>query len=307
MQKKFLSSTKLKIIISFFAIYVVWGSTYLFNKIAVTELPPLFLAAIRFFVAGVLMAVFATYKKASFKLTKREFLNCCIAGSLFLIYGNSVYIWALQFIDSGIAALIAATQPLFVLFLMRIFFKKQIKLKSIIGIVLGIIGMYLLVSQQSFASNSKTVIGVIAMLSCVLSWGSGSVFVSKAKLPKNFLVSTAVQMLFAGVVLTLLSLLFNETWISPERWSSRVQFSMVFLIVFGGVVAFTAFNYLLKIVSPEKVATSAYVNPVIALIVGWYVLDEKLSAQSIIASFILLTGVYFITSRKRKITDEKSE
>lgn len=253
------------------------------------------------------MAIFATYRKANFKISKRELLNCCIAGFLFLIYGNSVYIWALQFIDSGIAALIAATQPLFVLLLMRIFFKKQIKLKSIIGIVLGVLGMYLLVSQHSFISSDKTIIGVLAMLSCVLSWGSGSVFVSKARLPKNFLVSTAVQMLFAGFVLTILSILFNETWSSPKIWSSRVQFSMIFLIVFGGVIAFTAFNYLLKMVSPEKVATSAYVNPVIALVVGWYVLDEKLSLQSIIASFILLTGVYFITSRKRKITDEKSE
>lgn len=299
-----MSNTRLKIILAFFAIYIVWGSTYLFNKIAVTELPPLFLAAIRFFVAGVLMVLFATYKKASFKLTKKEFLNLCIAGFLFLIYGNSIYIWALQFIDSGIAALIAATQPLFVLLFMRIFFKKQIKRTSIIGIVLGVLGMYLLVNQQSFVSNSKTVIGVVAMLSCVLSWSSGSVFVAKARLPKNYLVSAAVQMLFAGVVLTLLSLLFNETWSSPEVWSSRVLFSMLFLIVFGGFVAFTAFNYLLRIVSPDKVATSAYVNPVIALIVGWYVLDEKLSIQSITASFVLLTGVYFITSKK---IDEKSK
>lgn len=250
------------------------------------------------------MALFATYKKANFKLTKKEFLNLCIAGFLFLIYGNSIYIWALQFIDSGIAALIAATQPLFVLLFMRIFFKKPIKRTSIIGIVLGVLGMYLLVNQQSFVSNSKTVIGVVAMLSCVLSWSSGSVFVAKARLPKNYLVSAAVQMLFAGVVLTLLSLLFRETWSSPEVWSSRVLFSMLFLIVFGGFVAFTAFNYLLRIVSPDKVATSAYVNPVIALIVGWYVLDEKLSIQSITASFVLLTGVYFITSKK---IDEKSK
>lgn len=299
-----MSNTRFKIILAFFAIYIVWGSTYLFNKIAVTELPPLFLAAIRFFVAGVLMALFATYKKANFKLTKKEFLNLCIAGFLFLIYGNSIYIWALQFIDSGIAALIAATQPLFVLLFMRIFLKKPIKRTSIIGIVLGVLGMYLLVNQQSFVSNSKTVIGVVAMLSCVLSWSFGSVFVAKARLPKNYLVSAAVQMLFAGVVLTLLSLLFRETWSSPEVWSSRVLFSMLFLIVFGGFVAFTAFNYLLRIVSPDKVATSAYVNPVIALIVGWYVLDEKLSIQSITASFVLLTGVYFITSKK---IDEKSK
>jgi drug/metabolite transporter (DMT)-like permease len=302
-----LNNTRLKIILSFFAIYVVWGSTYLFNKIAVTELPPFFLASIRFTIAGLLMVSFATYKKASFKITKRELLNCCIAGFLFLIYGNSVYIWALQFVDSGIAALIAATQPLFVLLLMRIFFKKQIKTKSIIGILLGVFGMYLLVSQQNFTSNSKSIWGMLAMLTCVLSWASGSVFVSKARLPSNFMVSTGIQMLFSGFILALLSLLFKESWSSPLVWTQEVQFSMVFLIVFGGVVAFTAFNYLLKKVSTEKVATSAYVNPVIALVVGWYYLNEKLSLQSIIASLILLIGVYFITSRKRTTENEKSE
>ena len=302
-----MNNTRLKIILSFFAIYVVWGSTYLFNKIAVTELPPFFLASIRFTIAGLLMVSFATYKKASFKITKRELLNCCIAGFLFLIYGNSVYIWALQFVDSGIAALIAATQPLFVLLLMRIFFKKQIKTKSIIGILLGVFGMYLLVSQQNFTSNSKSIWGMLAMLTCVLSWASGSVFVSKARLPSNFMVSTGIQMLFSGFILALLSLLFKESWSSPLVWTQEVQFSMVFLIVFGGVVAFTAFNYLLKKVSTEKVATSAYVNPVIALAVGWYYLNEKLSLQSIIASLILLIGVYFITSRKRTTENEKSE
>lgn len=302
-----MNNTRLKIILSFFAIYVVWGSTYLFNKIAVTELPPFFLASFRFTIAGILMVFLAIYKKASFKITKREFLNCCIAGFLFLIYGNSVYIWALQFVDSGIAALIAATQPLFVLLLMRIFFKKQIKIKSIIGIFLGVCGMYLLVRQQSFSSNNQSIWGMLAMLTCVLSWASGSVFVSKAKLPNNFMVSTGIQMLFSGFILLVLSLFFKENWSSPLEWTEEVQFSMVFLVFFGGVVAFTAFNYLLKMVSTEKVATSAYVNPVIALVIGWYYLDEKLSLQSIIASFILLIGVYFITSRKRKIINEKSE
>ena len=294
-----MNNNRIKIILSFFAIYVVWGSTYLFNKIAVTELPPLFLGSFRFLIAGILMISIAIYKKASFRISKREILNCCIAGFLFLIYGNGIYIWALQFIDSGIGALIAATQPLFVLLLMRIFFKKEIKLKSIIGIGFGVLGMYLLVSQQSFATSSKSVWGMLAMLTCVLSWASGSVFVSKARLPNNFTVSTGIQMIFAGLVLAICSLLFQEEWSSPLVWTGQVQFSMAVLVVFGGVVAFTAFNYLLKMVSTEKVATSAYVNPVIALIIGWYFLDEKLSLQSIIASFTLLTGVYFITSRKR--------
>jgi drug/metabolite transporter (DMT)-like permease len=106
-------------------------------------------------------------------------------------------------------------------------------------------------------------------------------------------------MIVAGVLLLIISLGLQETWSLPTKWSLQAQLSVVGLILFGGILAFTAFNFLLKNVSPEKVATSAYVNPVVAMILGWYVLDEQLSNQSIIASVVLLTGVYFITSRKR--------
>ena len=138
------------------------------------------------------------------------------------------------------------------------------------------------------------------LLFCVIGWSYGSVFVSKASLPKSFFVSTGYQMIIGSIIQALISYTLGETWTSPLSWSSKVQVSMVLLIVFGGIIAFTAFNYLLKVVSTEKVSTSAYVNPVIALFMGWYFLDENLTTQSIIASIILLTGVYFINSRKRK-------
>ena len=172
--------------------------------------------------------------------------------------------------------------------------------KSIIGVLLGLLGMYLLVSQKNIATSEGSALGVFMIFTCVLSWSYGSVFVSKADLPKNFFVSTGYQMLTAGTLLFFGSLLFKETWVSPLDWSEDVKLSMAFLIFFGGIVAFTSFNYLLKNVSTEKVATSAYINPIIAMLLGWYVLDERLSLQSIIASAVLLTGVYFINSRKRR-------
>ncbi len=223
-----------------------------------------------------------------------------IASFFFLVYGNGVFVWALKYVDSGFGALIASTQPLFVLFLMRLIDRKPLQRKSIIGVILGLLGMYLLVSQKELTTSEGTLLGIFMMLTCVLSWSYGSVFVSKADVPKSFLVSTGYQMLFAGFVLFLASFSFNEQWIYPTKWSINVQIAMLLLIVFGGLIAFTAFNFLLKNVSTEKVATSAYVNPVIALFMGWYFLNERLSMQSIIASGILLTGVYFITSRKRK-------
>nr|BFF40997.1 hypothetical protein BACY1_28020 [Tenacibaculum mesophilum] len=210
-----------------------------------------------------------------------------------------MFVWALKFVDSGFGALLAATQPLFVLLLLRLIDGKKMQRQSIIGVVLGIIGMYLLVSQNEITTSKDMLIGIFMIFSCVLSWSYGSVFVSKAKLPKNFFVSTGYQMIFAGGLLFTASLLLGENWSSPLDWSFKAQGAMFLLIVFGSIVAFTSFNYLLKIVPTEKVSTSAYVNPVVALFLGWYFLDETLTTQSVIASIVLLSGVYFITSRKR--------
>jgi drug/metabolite transporter (DMT)-like permease len=293
-------SSGLLIVLAFIAIYVIWGSTYLFNKIAVTEIPALYLGAVRFSIAGILIIIIAKLLKMPLSITKKQLLNSVIAGFLFLVYGNGIFVWALNYLDSGFAALLASTQPLAVLVLMRIIDNKKVKLKSIVGIVLGLIGMYLLVSQKGITTNKDSILGIFMIFTCVFSWSYGSIFVSKADLPKNFFVATGYQMLTASVILFVGSLLFKESWQSPLEWSNSAQWSVLFLIVFGGIVAFTAFNYLLKNVSTDKVASSAYVNPVIALILGWLVLDESISKQSLIAAVILLTGVYFITARKEK-------
>ena len=288
----------LLIVLSFFAIYVIWGSTYLLNKIAVSEISPMILSATRFIIAGILIFLIAKFLKLSLAITKRQFLNSTLAGFLFLTYGNGVFVWSLKFVDSGFAALEASTQPLIVLLMMRLFYKKKIQRMSLIGVVLGIIGIYLLVSQQDLNTGEDSLVGIIMIFTCVVSWSAASLFVAKADLHKNFFVNSGYQMLTGGAILFILSLLLGEKWISPLELSGKVQLSMFLLIVFGSIVAFTAFNYLLKVVSTEKVATSSFVNPVIALLLGWYILDEHLTVQSIVAAGILLTGVYFINSKK---------
>lgn len=292
-------NSKVLIVLAFIAIYLIWGSTYLLNKIAVAEIAPFFLAAIRFFSASVIIFCIAKFMKLDLAITKKKLLNSTIVGFLFLVYGNGVFVWSLKYVDSGFAALLASTQPLFVLLLMRLIDNKKMQPKSLIGVALGVFGMYLLVSQKELVTNQSMLVGIAMIFSCILVWSYASIFVGKADLPKNYFVSTGYQMLIASIMLLLASLVFNESWVSPLNWSTNVVWSMLLLISFGSIVAFTAFNYLLKEVSPEKVSTSAYVNPVIALFLGWYILDEQLSTQSIIASVILLTGVYFITSRKR--------
>lgn len=287
------------ILLAFFAIYVIWGSTYLLNKILVSEISPLYLAAIRFISAGILIFIIARFLKYDLAISKRQFINTVIAGFLFLAYGNGVFVWALKYVDSGFGALLASTQPLFVLFLMRTLYGQKILPKAIIGVFLGILGMILLVQQQGLNFGENSFKGILMIFSCVLCWSYASVFVSKNEFPVNQFVSAGYQMITAGVLLLLASLTLGESWLAPNQWTVSAQVSMLLLILFGSIVAFTSFNYLLKVVSPEKVATSAYVNPVIALILGWYVLDEQISVQSMIAALILLTGVYFINRKKR--------
>ena len=287
------------IILAFFSIYVIWGSTYLLNKIAVNELPPFMLASVRFIIAGMLIFIIAKLMGTSIAISWRQLRNTIIAGFLFLTFGNGVVVWALKYVDSGFAALEISAQPLIILLLMRILQGKKIQMMSLIGVILGFIGIYLLVSQKQIISQENSILGILMIFACMLSWGYGSLFVGKADLPINYFVNTGYQMLTGGIMLVIASLLFGETWTSPLNWSSPVQYSMVLLIVFGSIVAFTSFNYLLRVVSPEKVATSTYVNPIIALGLGWYFLNEQVTLQSIIAAVVLLTGVYFINTTRK--------
>jgi drug/metabolite transporter (DMT)-like permease len=135
----------------------------------------------------------------------------------------------------------------------------------------------------------------------MLSWSYGSLFVARVSLPSNYFLNTAYQMFTAGILLMVSSLLLGERWISPAEWGNPVMLAMVLLILFGSIVAFTSFNYLLKRVSPEKVATSTYVNPIVALVLGWYFLDEVITIQSVVAASVLLTGVYFINTSKTRM------
>lgn len=272
---------------------------------AVSELSPFMLASIRFTSAGTLIFIIARSLGYSLRITKKQLGNSVLAGFLFLAYGNGVFVWALKYVDTSFAALLAALQPLFILLLMRTVQRKALQPKSIIGVLLGLSGMYILVSQNDITTKEGTVTGIIMILTCILSWSIGSLFVAKADVPQNFFVSTGYQMIAAGVILAIASLCFNEVWVSPLNWSSDAYLALTCLILFGSIAAFTSFNFLLKKISTEKVATSSYVNPVIAMLLGWYFLEEKITSQSMIAAAVMLTGVYFINSRKRDKKDIK--
>ncbi len=295
----FLQKKKLLIFLAFISVYIIWGSGYLLNKIAIQELDPLMLASVRFLTSGVIIFLISVLLKFSLKISKKQLINTIIAGFLFLSFGNGILVWALLYVDSSFAALEISAQPLIILILMRIIYGKKIKQMSIIGVILGFIGIYLLVSQQQILQQENSILGIAMIFLCMVSWALGSLFVAKADLPKNFFVNTGYQMITGGITLLISSLLINERWSWPNDWNLKTQYSLVLLIFFASIIAFTSFNYLLKVVSPEKVATTTYVNPIVALFLGWYFLNENITNQSLIASVILLTGVYFINTKKK--------
>jgi len=285
-------------LLAFLSIYLIWGSTYLLNKIAVGQLEPFMLAGVRFLSASFLMFLIVKVSSKSLKVTLVQLKNAAIAGFLFLAIGNGVVVWALSYLDSGLAALTIASQPLIVLLLLWIIENKRIKLFSWVGVFVGLLGMYLLISQDQITSSPESLKGILMIIGCVITWGYASIFVGKAELPKNYLVNSAYQMFFGSLWLILMSMIKQEHWISPDRWEINVKWSMLGLIIFGSIVAFTSFNYLLRTVSPEKVATSTYINPIVAMVLGFLVLKETISTQSVVAAVVLLTGVYFINMKR---------
>ncbi|MFK7981252.1 MAG: EamA family transporter [Saprospiraceae bacterium] len=287
----------LLIILSFAAVYIIWGSTYLFIAFTVEALPPFILSTIRFTLASSLLFGLTAVLKKYQTITKKQFFNAVFAGILFLGFGTGGVAWALQFIDSGFTALVISGQPLTVVLMMWAINRKRPATQSFAGIFLGMFGMYLLVSQKELMAGPEQWKGVIAIFFCMVAWGFGSIFVSKSDMPKPQMANNAIQMMSGGVILFIFSLFFeNSLSFDFTAVPSTAWLALSYLIVFGAAVAFSAFNYLLTQVSPEKVATSTYINPIIALTLGWYFRDELVTGQSILAVCVMFMGVFFINS-----------
>ncbi|NNE25495.1 MAG: EamA family transporter, partial [Saprospiraceae bacterium] len=206
--------------------------------------------------------------------------------------------WALNFVDTGMTALIISAEPLIIVLMMWIWTRKGPPIQTFAGIFIGILGMYLLISQETVIASSKDWLGLIAIFTSMLAWGVGSIFVSQAQLPKSQFLNSGIQMLVGGIVTLILSFIFQEKGISPSGYLPITWIGIAFLVLFGSVAAFTAFNYLLKQVSPEKVATNTYVNPIIAMILGYLFRDEIITNQSILAACIMLCGVFVVNTTK---------
>ena len=288
------------ILLAFFIIYFVWGSTYLANSWALDSLPPFLLAGIRFTIAAFIMLCIARTRK-KIKLTKAHFKSTLLAGFMFFALGNGLAVWGLQYVESGIAALLIALQPIVVaLFLWSLKGQRPVLL-TWLGLIVGLIGMAVLIGQPQFIGNSSWLLGLLSLVVAVISWSFISIWIGTAPLPSSVFVSAAFQMLFGGIILLVISTLLGEfRLVEIKSITTKSYFSMIYLVIFGSIVAFTAFNYLLLRVSPVKVSTATYVNPVIAIYLGWWLNHEEITFYSILASGLLLLGVFLINMGKRR-------
>jgi len=261
----------------------------------IDELPPFLTACLRFSSATIILLILSVASRQFQNLDKRKVLNSFIAGVLMLGIGAGLTSWVLQFLDSGFTALLISAQPLIIVFMMWIVDKKKPSNQVFLGVLLGIIGVYLLVGQNDLLAQPDQWTAVMVLICCLFSWGVGSMFISKVDMPKSYMVNTMIQF-FAGSLVTIVLSLCTENVLGIQ-WNEIPEFTwyaLAYLSIFGSVIAFLSFTYLLRNVTPDKVSTSTYVNPIIALFLGWWFRDELVTTQSLFAAGIMLTGVVLI-------------
>jgi drug/metabolite transporter (DMT)-like permease len=286
------------IIGAFAAIYIIWGSTYLANALAITEIPPFLMAGTRFLVAGLLLYGLMTIQGKE-QPTLKQWRNGTLMGVLFLSIGNGALVKALQYVDSGMAALIIAFDPLIIIMMMWALVGIRPGRRNVFGTFLGIIGMAILVGQPNFMSSRDNQIGLLLITVSMFSWAFASIYISRIELPKAKGMGSAVQMITGGIIMIIFSGITSEfSELNIQEITMKGWFSWGYLVVFGSIIGFSSFNYLLHKVSPDKVSTSTFINPIVALFLGWMFNKEYITSQSLIAAVILLSGVVFINAHK---------
>lgn len=286
---------------SFGVTYFVWGSTFVANAWASEHIPAFLLAGVRFTIASVILLAIARVV-SPLKATRQQLVNSAIIGFLMFTVGNGLAVWSLKYIDSGISAIIIALQPLVVVLMEWLWHGKRPNIATVLGVFLGVAGIGLLVGQPAFQTGVGPVLGLIALLIALVCWGATTVWIPVADLPKGMLERTALQMAFGSVFLLVASLCMGDFGaVDLASVTAQAWWSLGYLIVFGSLLAMTAFNFLLSTVEPSKVVTNTYVNPVIAVFLGWWLRDEAVTSITLVASGLLLTGVFMIVhNRKRR-------
>ena len=301
---------KSKVWLALLALYIVWGSTYLGIKFAIETIPPFFHAGVRFLASGLILVIWQRSAGNSMP-TRKQWISTGIIGTLLLLGGNGLVAWAEQTIPSGIAALIIASVPMF-LVIGEAIRPNGVKpnWQGIVGLLIGFVGIFILVGPSEISGSAMKLnpFGVVALLSACLFWATGSIYSKTADLPKSSLMNTGAQMLVGSISLFIVSGLSGELngWNIAEV-SSRSIYGLLYLTFVGSLVGFASYGWLLQNAPISLVSTYAYVNPIVAVLLGVWLADEVLEPRIWLATAVIIGSVIFINSTRPKVKYEAKE
>lgn len=290
-------------VLAFAAVYVIWGSTYLGIRLAIETLPPFLMAATRFMTAGAILFTWAVFNGQKIRPSLAEWPRAFIIGGLLLLCGNGGVTWAEKHIASGLAALLVATEPLWVVILNWGLTHRRPNAKVLLGVLIGLAGVALLVSDglgqgaHGPQGSRLSLIGAVVVVLAGFAWAAGSVYSNRRPIRATTSMASGMQMLAGGSLLLLLALVagdFKRLNLDNASWVSIGAFS--YLTLFGSLVAFTAYSWLLNNVTTARAATYAYVNPVVAVLLGWLIASEPLTSRMLLAAAIIVGSVVLITT-----------
>src|SRR5687767_7950111 len=281
-------------------VWIVWGSTYLAIRVAVRTIPPLMMGSVRFLLAGGILYLFAVRRgdRAGDRPTATHWRSAFIIGTALLLGGNGLVGYAEQRVPSGIAALLIATVPLGLAIGDRLRYGSRLSWQTVLGLGIGFGGVILLVGQSGAGKIDS--LGAVALVAASLFWAAGSLYSRGAPLPSRPLVGTAMEMIAGGLVLAVVSVATGELGrLDLNSVSGESVLGLIYLIVFGSWVGFTAYIWLLRNTRTSLVGTYAYVNPVVAVLLGWWLLEETITLRTLLAGGVIVVGVALIVTATR--------
>jgi len=287
---------RLRLLLAFGAVYFVWGSTYLAIRYAIDTLPIFLMAGARHVTAGTILFALARLRGDPFP-DLRSWKSSLLIGSLLLLGGNGAVVWAEQRVPTGLTALLVATEPLWVMVLVWLR-PGGVRMSGQVaaGLVCGFSGMIFLVNPFRGAPGTHVDLwGAVALISAAFSWAVGSIYAGRVRIAASPLMGAGMQMLTGGTLLILAGSAAGEWWdFSLEAVSARSAMALAYLIVFGSLIGFTSYSWLLGVAAPSTVSTYAYVNPVIAVVLGWVFRGEPITPRVLLAAFVIILGVVII-------------